>query len=303
MTGYGDREIDSSGGSSALEVQRESVVAGSTTPEGQRDFGTSSRYARFWAPSNERDAKRQIFTTDDERAWREGAKADFERIRGYFDARSTVLDLGCGIGRIAALVAPECAQLWAVDVSREMLEMAAERMRGRANIKYVLCLDTVFPDVPSASVDFAYSLLTLQHVEREDAFLLLEELRRVIKPAGVVVLTFPNLLHDFYLDSFREYAHRGAAEEGDRARIYTPQEVRRLVRAAGFIPRLKASHEIRVVAKPMLFDEGYWRELVSLELFVDRRAINPCAHRFVRKVPGARRAVRFLRAARTRRVS
>ena len=47
-------------------------------------------------------------------------------------------------------------------------------------------------------------------VEREDAFLLLEELRRVIRPTGTVIVTYPNLLSDTYLDCFLQYAHNGA---------------------------------------------------------------------------------------------
>lgn len=214
----------------------------------------ASRYARLWAPSNETDAKLQIFTNDREEDWRIGTAQDHARLEPYYDASSVVLDLGCGVGRVASVVAPRCRELWAVDVSPQMLTLAAERLAAYDNVRYVLCYDTRFPDVPDGSVDLAYCLLVMQHLEREDAFLLLEELRRVVRPSGTAVVTYPNLLSDAYLDCFVGYAHRGASAEMDRARIYTPQEIDRLMPAAGFAAEITTpdqDNEIRVVARPV----------------------------------------------------
>jgi hypothetical protein len=48
--------------------------------------------------------------------------------------------------------------------------------RGLENVRYARCAGTIIPLV-DASVDFAYSVLTVQHTEREHAFVLLRELR------------------------------------------------------------------------------------------------------------------------------
>jgi SAM-dependent methyltransferase len=208
------------------------------------------RYAGLWNPSDETAALLQIFNTDSQESFEEGGRWDLDRLRQWFDKDSTVLDLGCGIGRVARYVAPECAVLWAVDASQKMLDMAAARLGDLPNIKYAHCHDVTFPDVPSESVDLAYSLLVLQHLEREDAFLLLEELRRVIRPGGTVVLTYPNLLSETYLSGFVTYAHHGQSTDAARARLYTPQEVEALLPAAGFKAEIDAGTEIRVTAHP-----------------------------------------------------
>jgi SAM-dependent methyltransferase len=209
---------------------------------------SNSRYAPLWNPSSEADAIRQIYNTDNEDAFEQGGRWDFDRLAPWFDESSTVLDRG--IGRVARFVAPKCARLWAVDVSQAMLDMTAERLGHPDNVSYAICQDVTFSDVPSGSVDLAYSLLVLQHVEREDAFLLLEELRRVIRPTGTVVVNYPNLLSDTYLECFVEYAHNGAAVEASRARLYTPQEVERVMGAAGFRAELQSETNIRVLAHP-----------------------------------------------------
>ncbi|HEX6679668.1 MAG TPA: methyltransferase domain-containing protein, partial [Gaiellaceae bacterium] len=102
----------------------------------------------------------------------------------------------------------------------------------------------------SGSVDFAYSLLTLQHVEREHAFKLLREVRRVVRDGGRAFLTFPNLLSDEYLQAFLHYVDVDEVSNPARARFYTPQEVERLLPAAGFeIESLEPETEIVVTCK------------------------------------------------------
>jgi ubiquinone/menaquinone biosynthesis C-methylase UbiE len=217
-------------------------------PEGQ---GQGGRYERLWNPPDEESALLQIFNTADLGSFEEGGRWDFDRLRPYFDKDSIVLDLGCGIGRVARYVAPECSVLWATDASQRMLDMMAERLHDLGNIKYALCNDVKFSDVPTESVDFAYSLLVLQHLEREDAFLLLEEIRRVVKPTATVFLTYPNLLSETYMRTFLDYAHSGASVEPARARLYTPQEVAAILPEAGFRAEIDAEIEIRVVAHPV----------------------------------------------------
>jgi ubiquinone/menaquinone biosynthesis C-methylase UbiE len=103
-----------------------------------------------------------------------------------------VMDLGCGIGRVARYVAPCCRSLWAVDASERMLSLARERLEGLPNIDFARSEGTRIPSIDSSSVDFVYSILTLQHLEREDAFLLLRDVYRVLRPGGSAFFTFPN---------------------------------------------------------------------------------------------------------------
>jgi ubiquinone/menaquinone biosynthesis C-methylase UbiE len=232
-------------------LQNQGAASGQTSETEVATPASRSRYESTWTPSTEGDAKLLIYLTESEESFAEGGRVDFQRLSPWFNEDATVLDLGCGIGRVARFVAPECSKLWAVDVSERMLEMAAVRLSAFKNVSFVHSQDVSIPEVPDASVDLAYSLLVLQHLEREDAFLLLEELRRLIKPSGTVVLSYPNLLADGYLESFLQYAHNGASTEPARARFYTPQEVERILSAAGFRADIEAETEIRVVAHPV----------------------------------------------------
>jgi SAM-dependent methyltransferase len=191
-------------------------------------------YGRNWMPDSEAEARRQIITYEDEERFEATGRSELDRLGPFFEPTSTVLDLGCGIGRIARYVAPRCESLWAVDASPRMLELARRRLAEQHNVRYALCADTRVPDVPDASVDFVYSIIVLQHLEKEHAFLLVEDVVRMLRPGAKALFTWPNLLDDFFLDSFLSYAHEGGSANPSRARMYTTVELERLLPAAGF---------------------------------------------------------------------
>jgi SAM-dependent methyltransferase len=109
------------------------------------------------------------------------ALREFVRSLGHAER---VLDLGCGDGRLTAEL--DATELTAADVSR----VALERARGRLPAARIVELD---PDAPLPFEDGSFDLVlcaeTIEHVR--DVQLLLSELRRVLRPGGVLVATTP----------------------------------------------------------------------------------------------------------------
>lgn len=190
-----------------------------------------------------------ILNEADPEAFERAGRQDAERLAPLIDPGAVVMDLGCGIGRVARYVAPRCRTLWAVDASEVMLAHARRRLADAGgDVRFARSAGTSVPALPDDAVDLAYSLLTLQHLEREDAFALLRDLRRIVRPGGRAYLTFPNLLSDTYLDAFLAHIDAGHVASRARARYYTPQEVARLLPAAGFgVTRLEEGVEIVAV--------------------------------------------------------
>jgi ubiquinone/menaquinone biosynthesis C-methylase UbiE len=73
------------------------------------------------------------------------------------------MDVGCGSGRWATLVAPRVGQLHLVDASADALAVARANLSDRANVTFHLASVSELP-VADASLDFAYSLGVLHHV-------------------------------------------------------------------------------------------------------------------------------------------
>jgi ubiquinone/menaquinone biosynthesis C-methylase UbiE len=224
------------------------VPAPSSVVETARPGPGAPEYGGLWSPKDESDARQLILNDADAEAFERSGRVDAERLAPLIRPKNVVLDLGCGIGRVARYVSPLCTTLWAVDASESMLGFARERLADLPNVRFGRCAGTRIPDLAADSVDVAYSLITLQHLEREDAFALLRDVRRVLRTGGSAYLTFPNLLSDPYLAAFLAYVDGGEVANRARARFYTPEEVRRLLPAAGFaVDKLEQGTEIVVV--------------------------------------------------------
>ena len=116
------------------------------------------------------------------------ARAVFEL---YFDliardqfAGRTVLDAGCGAGRWAREVAAQGARVVAVDLGASV-ELARVNAAGSDRVG---CVQGDLRDLPlrDASVDWAYSLGVLHHLDRPEAGL--DGVVRSVRPGGRVLL-------------------------------------------------------------------------------------------------------------------
>jgi arsenite methyltransferase len=99
-----------------------------------------------------------------------------------------ILDVGCGPGFYVAEVLDEVGEegsVLGVDVSPQMLAIAAKRSAGRANVEFREGPATKLP-VDDASVDAALCVQVLEYVN--DIAVALAEIHRVVRPGGRVVI-------------------------------------------------------------------------------------------------------------------
>ena len=100
-----------------------------------------------------------------------------------------VLDIACGEGYGTALLAREAREAIGVDISEAAVAHASGTYAGVANLRYLRGSATAIP-LPDASIDFAVSFETIEHLEGHEAFL--AELARVLTPEGVLLLSSPD---------------------------------------------------------------------------------------------------------------
>jgi SAM-dependent methyltransferase len=100
---------------------------------------------------------------------------------------STVLDHGCGVGRLVIPFAARAERVVGVDVSASMLEEARRNcaIHGVANAEFVSAdrLDALGP-----GFDLVHSFIVLQHVPPKLGVPIFERLAALVRPGGVGVV-------------------------------------------------------------------------------------------------------------------
>jgi len=102
----------------------------------------------------------------------------------------SVLELGCGTGYLTRELARSGADIVAIDVSPELLEIARANCSA-PNVRYEIqnAYELSYPD---AVFDSVVGSSVLHHLEIEEA---LREIYRVLKPGGTICFTEPNMLN------------------------------------------------------------------------------------------------------------
>ena len=126
------------------------------------------------------------------------------------DSSLSVLDIGCGIGNAATIVAPFVKHVVGVDREAAMLTQARQRLGLPENITFVRGDATSLPAENNA-FDIAMFCLVLHHIE--DTVAVLKEASRVLKKNGrILVIDMQNHVHDEYWHTLG-HVHLGFSEE------------------------------------------------------------------------------------------
>jgi len=110
----------------------------------------------------------------------------YEFARAFVDGKH-VLDLACGVGYGTAYLADAAQHAVGVDVSWEAIEYAVKHY-NRANVSFAQG-DALMMPFSSSSFDAVISFETIEHVP--DAELYLAEVKRLLKPNGVYIVSTP----------------------------------------------------------------------------------------------------------------
>ncbi|MDJ0654816.1 MAG: class I SAM-dependent methyltransferase [Xanthomonadales bacterium] len=187
-----------------------------------------------------------------------GWTADQVRLALALDGRQRVLELGCGVGRIGRELAGDCRSWVGTDISANMLEVARERLADLDNVSFQPLHRTSLDMFESASFDRVYTVAVLCHMDKEDLFLYLQELRRLLNEDGIAYLETWNLAHpmgwkrwQFEVNNWKR-SDQSQRKNVARNQFCTPDEFELYVREAGFqvVRSWADSPWIQVIAVP-----------------------------------------------------
>jgi SAM-dependent methyltransferase len=114
----------------------------------------------------------------------------------------TIIDVGCGSGRLAkAISAIPGINYHGTDVVEPFLVHA--RAVSSPRFRFTLVDGLTIPDGDGAA-DFVTMFSVITHLHAFEAYLYLEDARRVLKPGGQIVVSFLEILNPHHWDMFVE---------------------------------------------------------------------------------------------------
>jgi ADP-heptose:LPS heptosyltransferase/SAM-dependent methyltransferase len=148
------------------------------------------------------------------------------------NAIHSVLELGCGVGRVTVHLADLFDRVIGVDISRPHLEIArqtADRM-GKANIRYEHMSSLSMIDALPAC-DALYTVIVLQHNPPPVMRLMLERLLRRVTPGGIAFFQVPVFTPGYSYNVTRHLSQKG---NGIEQHVLPQREVFSLLSANDF---------------------------------------------------------------------
>ena len=170
------------------------------------------------------------------------------------------LEIGCGTGAFARLLAKRCKRVVALDLSPEMIRVARSRSSQFDNLEFQLA-DAMTWDFPESQFDFICSIATLHHLQQRELFV---KMKDALKPGGVLVvldLVESNSLVERMLDVFA-LGVSGGLRLIHNGRLKPPPEVRKAWEQHGKHDSYSSVSQMRALANEILPGSSVKRHLL-----------------------------------------
>jgi len=194
-----------------------------------------------------------------------------------------LVDFGCGNGAQTLLLAGDFDRVTGVDVSETFLEdfrreIITRKLAGRVS---VVATDGGPIPLPDGVADVVTSFTVLEHVPDEQAAL--DEMRRILRPAGKLIITVPNRWWIFETHGadlpllpwnrvpLVSWWPKRLHDRWARARIYRRREIENILVQAGFTIDVS----FRMTAPMDMIPWEPLRRLVRTTMFRPDRAVTP----------------------------
>ena len=180
--------------------------------------------AAFWDRLARKYAKQPIGDMD-------AYETTMERTRQYLGADDSVLEIGCGTGLTALLLADAVADYHGTDISPDMITIANEKLvdEPKPSVRFSVS-DSLVSDEGRGTLDAVLGFNILHLVDETEATA--SRVRDLLKPGGYFISKTPCLGHKWYLRPL--IAAMRLVGKAPFVRSFKTSELENLVTDAGF---------------------------------------------------------------------
>ena len=196
-------------------------------------------YKQVWnlLSATETDAKIAVAGYSEESTFRQTAIDTLRQLQICvgINADDVVLEIGAGVGRVGAVIAPLCKEWIGTDVSENMVTHIRERLSAHSNVRAIATSGFDLTPIPSNSIDLVYCTVVFMHLDEWDRYNYVLEALRVLKPGGRFYVDNVNLMGNEGWALFESHrALRPEARPAHMSKTSTPQELYVFFSRAGF---------------------------------------------------------------------
>jgi ubiquinone/menaquinone biosynthesis C-methylase UbiE len=113
-------------------------------------------------------------------------------VDNYIERDDKVLDIGCGTGTLATMMARKGAMVRGIDISKQMLSIARETIKKMGLEKNISLMETSIVGLKKyfedESFDKVVSTLVFSELSNDERLYVLEESRRILKKDGLLII-------------------------------------------------------------------------------------------------------------------
>jgi ubiquinone/menaquinone biosynthesis C-methylase UbiE len=198
-----------------------------------------SQYKQVWTKvsADENSAKMVVGGFIDEETYEATAKMTVGMLETYvgLNRDDVILEIGAGIGRVGAVLAPRCKEWIGADVSPNMLKHMRRRLKGVPNVRPLEISGYDLAPIADSSVDLVYCTVVFMHLDEWERYAYVREGMRVLKPGGRMLVDNVNLASDAGWRFFQEHCAVPPDKRGANiSKTSTPQELETYFQRAGF---------------------------------------------------------------------
>ena len=199
-----------------------------------------NRYKSVWnsISISERAAKIAVSGSSDDNSYAQSAQVTLQVLQDCvgIGKDDVVLEIGAGVGRVGAVVAPLCKEWIGTDVSENMVRHIRRRLAKYNNIRAIAINGFDLAAIPTASVDVVYCTVVFMHLEEWERYGYVAEGLRVLKPGGRMLVDNVNILSNGGWTFFEEHCRIPPAKRvAYLSKTSTPQEQQVYFWRSGFV--------------------------------------------------------------------
>jgi len=132
--------------------------------------------------------------------------AEAQRLFYFFDNKSTVVDYGCGVGRVLKYVAERAGHVIGLDICEGFLDKARGLIKAD-NVEFFQAETYKEQEV----ADFVYCLMVMQHNDLLNQRAIIDNIFMMLEEGGRAIISFPRYESNYYQEN--ETLHKFTMEE------------------------------------------------------------------------------------------